>query len=165
MNVLKNRIKNPKSSKEQESQMKKLFVLIIVIFFFTTVNAQSPKVTEVKKFLVSGIIVKAPDIEDSTFVAAAIREELIRAGKIDITKGGDVLQVKLIVEFGKDKQSYSVYNGRNGKYGEVSLAIISKNGSAAATSRDYVSSFQGSSYYLILQNLAKEAANKFQYIK
>ena len=131
-------------------------LFLAILFLVVNLSAQSQNAT---KFPCVGIVVQAPDSEDSSFVAAAIRQELIRAGKITTTDKGDILIARLIVQC--MKSSF----GRNGKWGEVSLSIVSKNGHAAGTGRRYVSSSEGSIYYKIIQDLAKETAGKFEYIK
>jgi len=143
--------------------MKKLFVVILVVLFsFTIANyAQS----NAKKMSISKILVKTLDAEDSTFVAVAVREELIRTGKINLMKDGDILQVTLATQYNKLKKANTAFNGRDGKWGEMSLTVESKRGDGASTARDYMLSSDGGSYYNYIQTLAKKAAEKFQYVQ
>ncbi len=142
--------------------MKKLIVVIFVaLFSFTFVNAQS----SAKKMPISKILVKTMDVEDSTFTAVAVREELIRAGKINLIKDGDILQVTLATQFNRLKKSETFFNGRNEKWGEITLTIESKKGDGAAVARDFVLSTEGGLYYNYIQKLARKAAEKFQCVQ
>ena len=139
--------------------MRTVLISLLLILTSCVMVAQDKAVAR-KPFPLSLIVVEAPNLDDSTFVAAAVREELIRAGKAIIVVGkGDTLLVRLTIQFKKSS------NGRDGKWGEVSIAIVSKNGRAAATARNYVGAYYGSFYYQTLQKLAEEAAKRFVYLE
>jgi len=146
-------------------------IFVIFISFFSISFAQEKgNVTEVNEyyndtthsfFLVSKIIVDASDKDDADFLSAALKAELIHTSNILIDKAGDTLVVKFVLEH-QDKKD-SGY-GRNGKWGEVSIAITSQNGQAASAARDYVSQYGGGgSYYEVLMKLTKKVAGNFIY--
>lgn len=142
--------------------MKKLVALILVVLSFTVVKAQDAQFSyyDDVPFLVSNIKIIAPDNDDAVFLQAAIREELIRVGKICLAgKNGDTIVVNLVVQHNDQDKS----NGRDGKWGEILLAIISNNGLVGATARGYMECWDHGSYYKKLQDLTKELAKKFQF--
>lgn len=154
--------------------MKKLFVIISICFIFTiSSNAQSSMSSEstipeaaLEKFTVSYIkVLKAPDADDLGYVEVAIREELIHSQKIKMDIMGDTLFVKLIVQHTKPKGVSFSNSGRDGKYGEMCLTIVSKDGKAAATARGYIREYDGELYYNELQNMAQRAASRFEFVK
>ena len=146
--------------------MKKLFVITLVLFSLKS-NAQSVPSTETKadtaKFLVSNVVaIQAPDTDDLSFIAVSVKEELIRSKKITLSSTGDTLFVTLLSQH--PKVANSSY-GRDGKYGELCVSIVSKNGKAAATSRGYISINDGEKYYLALQVISERAAERFEFVK
>ncbi|MCM2339285.1 MAG: hypothetical protein NDI62_02410 [Burkholderiales bacterium] len=159
--------------------MKNLLVILVLLFSFTFTNAQqSSRKTNVEvqdeyyydengdvqvNFFVSSIKIIA-DAEDSIFLQSAIREELTRAKKINLVdKGGDTLIVNLVLQHNDPMSENKVAKGRNGKWGEVLITIISTNGLVAATSRGYVSDNGGGTYYQALQGIVRELAEKFEF--
>ncbi len=141
-----------------------LFVMTIVLFSLSS-NAQSitSSKSDTTKFLVSNVVaIKAPDSDDLNFIAVSVREELIRSKKIMLSNTGDTLFVTLLSQHPKVNNSSF---GRDGKYGELSVSIVSKNGKAAATSRGYLSSGDGEKYYQTLQDISKGAAERFLFTK
>ncbi len=160
--------------------MKKLVVITIALLFSFAVilNAQSSSKKEKKeywkvekdsttnyydeeesvKFPVSSIKIIA-DAEDVIFLQAAVREELIRAGKVNIIDCGDTLQVNLVVQYNDKEKS----NGRNGKWGEILLTVVSNNGLVGSTARSFLESWDHGSYYKKLQDLTIELVKKFQF--
>lgn len=140
-------------------------VILVVLFSFTFVNLLNAQQSSAKKMSISKILVKTMDAEDSTFTAVAVREELIRTGKINLIKDGDILQVTLATQFNRLKKSETFFKGRNGKWGEITLTIESKKGDGAAVARDFVLSTEGGLYYNYIQKLAKKAAERFQYVQ
>ncbi|MCX6751534.1 MAG: hypothetical protein NT161_02070 [Candidatus Nomurabacteria bacterium] len=143
--------------------MKKLVMLLVIIFSFT-VKAQDSKFICYDgvsiKYQVSDICVIASDAEDITFLKSAIREELIRIGKVHLAgRCGDTLVVNLILQYNDGNKN----NGRNGKWGEILLTVASNSGFVGATSRYYMANYDGGNYYKILQTLAEKVAKNFQY--
>ena len=164
-----------------EFEMKKLTVILIVLFSYAfIVNAQSSKKvsknTEVineyyvnedaqVKFPVSSIKIIA-DAEDVIFLQAAVRESLTLAGKINLVdKGGDTLVVNLILQhIDPITSDNKVTKGRNGKWGEVVITVLSTDGLVAATSRGYIDEYKGDQYYKVLQDVVLNLAfEKFQF--
>jgi len=136
-----------------------LFAILFISFLFTTNSFAQP---DNGKFKVAIIKVKAPEEQEAFFIEASLREELIRAGKIKISESADTLIVNFSVQHNeKANPDY----GRDGKWGEISLSVISKNGCAASTSREYVSKFEGYLYYDKIKKLVKKVAENFEYIK
>jgi hypothetical protein len=151
--------------------MKKLVAISFFLFSFVAVEAQTTTavsesvIFKIKLPVSEVIVLKAPDSDDSGFIAVAVREELIRAEKIFFKKDGDTLFVKLLIQHKEEISKNSSYiSGRDGKWGEMSLSVISKNGNAAATSTNYIGSNDGAVYYTNLKHLAKEVAEKFVFI-
>ncbi|MEI7689145.1 MAG: hypothetical protein WCI91_03085 [Candidatus Nomurabacteria bacterium] len=91
-----------------------------------------------------------------------MREELLRSKKIRISENGDTLFVALLSQYPRVKNSDY---GRDGKYGEISLSIVSKNGKAASTSNGKIGINDGALYYTALQLISKLAVQRFEFEK
>lgn len=147
--------------------MKKFVAVVFLMTFLFSLESNAQNTNFLKldtsKFLVSEIVaVKAPDEDDLKFIAVSVREELIRARKIKFSKEGDTLFVSLISEYPKINDSF---RGRNGKYGELTIFIRSKNGNAASTASGYLGNWESENYYSRLQSISKNLAERFEFVK
>ncbi len=143
--------------------MKKVLVVCVVALLISFITKAQQN--EQPRYLVSTIIVNAPDENDSIFIATAIREQLIKNNLIKIVPVfGDTLCVRLILEHTKSENA-GINRGRDGKWGEITLIIYSKYGDAAVVSRGYLQSDDGSSYYNALKGVITSASKNFSFIQ